>query len=334
MTVSLRQLEIFHTVVVAGSISRAARKLGLSQPTISQQLAKMEEFLGCSLFHRNRSAKKAALTPPGAYWFRCATDLLADYNAALSHHEQEFGGNRLVLRFGATPTLHGRFLGTAASIATSNARFSRFNYVWGTSPDLVQQMDRHQLDCAIVSEQSVRNSDAFSVTPLFVDRFAWIVPITVPDALVRETIATRNNPGPQYEAMSRYVDTTPLPLSRVTDGWYRTNLPFALPYFGCASYLAAVDIVAAGLATCHSPLSLLPNLPRAILDMVRIYELDETARNAVLIMPKHLVSIGAFARFRDELVQFTTGEYSKEMQSDLADRIAGAIVPELEIADG
>jgi len=320
MSVSLRQLEIFHTVVVTGSISRAARRMGLSQPTVSQQLAKMEETLGTPLFLRNREFE-AALTPPGAYWFRCASELLSDYNAALSRHEQEFGGNRLVLRFGANPSLRGRFLSAAARLAVANGKFSRFNYVWGTtSNDLVEQMNRHQLDCAVVSDISVEEyRDSFSVTPLFQDKFAWIVPAEVPEEVVREVVMTRISPGTAYEAMNRYVDVSPLPISRIISNWYRANLPFALPYFGCMTFQAAVDIVAAGLATCHSPLSLFPNLPPTVTDRLRIYEFEEIHRKAVLIMPKHLLSIPAFARFREELVQFTVQEYSKEMQPDMLD---------------
>ncbi len=325
MSVSLRQLEIFHTVVVTGSISRAARRMGLSQPTVSQQLAKMEETLGTPLFRRNRDFD-AALTPPGAYWFRCASDLLVDYNAALSRHELEFGGNRLVLRFGATPSMRGRFLGAAAKIAVGNPRFSRFDYVWSkTSSDLVEQMNRHQLDCAVVADVSIEDfRGSFSITPLFRDHFAWIVPSDIPEDVVRETILTRRNPGPAHEAMTRYVDLSPLPLNRVTESWYRNNLPFALPFFGCLTYSAAVDLVAAGLATCHSPLSLFPNVAPSVMQNLRIYELDDIYRDAVLIMPKHLVSIAPFAKFREELVKFTVQEYSKEMRPNLLDKMPQA----------
>lgn len=321
MTVTLKQLETFHAVVVTGSISRAARRMGLAQPTVSQQLAKMEEVLGTPLFLRNRSAE-LSLTPAGEYWFRCAGDLIGDFQAAMTKHDHAFGGSRLVMRFGVTPSLHGRFLGAAARIAVAEARFSRFNFVWGiTSGDLVEQMTLHQLDCAIVSDMSVEaHRDLFSVTPLFRDSFVWLVPASIPEALVREVLITRSDPGPGYEAMGRYVDVGPgLPLTPVTESWYRSNLPFAMPYFGCLTYQAAVDLVAAGLATCHCPLSLYPNLTKATAERLRVYELDGIERDAVLIMPRHLASIGAFARFRDEITGFIRNEYSEEMRPQMRD---------------
>jgi DNA-binding transcriptional LysR family regulator len=50
--VSLRQIEVFVRVFEAGSFSRAARALGLSQPTVSAHLKALEAELGVSLFAR------------------------------------------------------------------------------------------------------------------------------------------------------------------------------------------------------------------------------------------------------------------------------------------
>ena len=74
MDFTFRQLEIFRAVVVSGSITKASHRIGLSQPTISQQLAKLEESLGVQLINRNR-AGSVSLTPAGDYWYRAAQDL-------------------------------------------------------------------------------------------------------------------------------------------------------------------------------------------------------------------------------------------------------------------
>ena len=67
MDITLKQLQIFRAVVVSGSITKASRRLVLSQPSISQQLAKLEERLGAQLILRNRTGT-VSLTPAGAYW--------------------------------------------------------------------------------------------------------------------------------------------------------------------------------------------------------------------------------------------------------------------------
>ncbi|WP_203007911.1 LysR substrate-binding domain-containing protein [Pseudomonas paraversuta] len=54
MPVSHAQLKAFHAVAVHGSFTRAAERLFLSQPAISDQVRKLEERFGVLLFHRNK----------------------------------------------------------------------------------------------------------------------------------------------------------------------------------------------------------------------------------------------------------------------------------------
>jgi molybdate transport repressor ModE-like protein len=61
--ISLGQLELFERVAQEGSISAAARALGLSVATASRQLQQLEQHLGAPLF--NRSTRSLALTQQG-----------------------------------------------------------------------------------------------------------------------------------------------------------------------------------------------------------------------------------------------------------------------------
>lgn len=54
MSVSHAQLKAFHAVAVHGSFTRAAQKLFLTQPAVSDQVRKLEERFGVLLFHRNK----------------------------------------------------------------------------------------------------------------------------------------------------------------------------------------------------------------------------------------------------------------------------------------
>jgi DNA-binding transcriptional LysR family regulator len=49
---SYRQIEVFHAIMMAGSVSGAAEQLGLSQPSVSKTLQTMEYELGYMLFDR------------------------------------------------------------------------------------------------------------------------------------------------------------------------------------------------------------------------------------------------------------------------------------------
>jgi len=54
MAVSHAQLKAFHAVATCGSFTRAAERLCLSQPAVSDQVHKLEERFGVLLFYRNK----------------------------------------------------------------------------------------------------------------------------------------------------------------------------------------------------------------------------------------------------------------------------------------
>jgi LysR family transcriptional activator of nhaA len=60
-------LHYFHVVAVEGSIAAAAERLGVTQPTVSEQVRALERALGTSLFDRTPSGLK--LTEPGRLAF-------------------------------------------------------------------------------------------------------------------------------------------------------------------------------------------------------------------------------------------------------------------------
>lgn len=54
MPLKLRHLEVFNALLEAGSVSRAAKRLNLTQPAVSIALGNFEAELGFRLFHRER----------------------------------------------------------------------------------------------------------------------------------------------------------------------------------------------------------------------------------------------------------------------------------------
>ena len=54
MHLKLRKLVVFQAVMETGSVSKAAERLGLSQPAVSIALTRLEEVLGYALFNRSK----------------------------------------------------------------------------------------------------------------------------------------------------------------------------------------------------------------------------------------------------------------------------------------
>jgi DNA-binding transcriptional LysR family regulator len=76
MSDRLQQLAVFVRVAESGSFSRAARDLGLSQPSISRSVGELEARLGVRLLLR--TTRRLILTDAGAAFLERSRQLLAD----------------------------------------------------------------------------------------------------------------------------------------------------------------------------------------------------------------------------------------------------------------
>ncbi len=96
--ISFNALRIFDRVADLGSVSGAAQDLGVTPSAVSHQMRRLEQALGCALFHRRGNS--LGLTPQGARLRDQAAPglrLLEQATGALLRD-----GNELVLRCGVT----------------------------------------------------------------------------------------------------------------------------------------------------------------------------------------------------------------------------------------
>ena len=101
--ISLKQLQYFAAVAEYGSFRQAAFRLGITQPTLSNQIAIMEKALKIQMFERTR--KGINVTPQGRELLLSARRVLEEAQGFISQSAILSGGGIGTFRLGVTPTL-------------------------------------------------------------------------------------------------------------------------------------------------------------------------------------------------------------------------------------
>ena len=92
----LRHLRYFAAVADAGTFTHAAERSFIAQPTLSQQIRRLEQIIGTPLLHRGRDGVR--LTAAGTVLLDAARDVLAAVDQAVSQTRQAAGLGRPWLR--------------------------------------------------------------------------------------------------------------------------------------------------------------------------------------------------------------------------------------------
>jgi len=145
----LRQLECFCAVARTGSFTKAADDLGIAQPSLSEQIAKLEHSLGAALFER--LTRRIELTPLGEAILGKAQALLEDAAALPDQFERIREGVRGPLRVGAIPTILPYYLAPLLKGVTDRYREIDLHVREGTTAELVEQVLDGMIDVAVLS---------------------------------------------------------------------------------------------------------------------------------------------------------------------------------------
>lgn len=114
MDVSWEDVRLFLAVAEHGSLTEAARRLRVGQPTVSRRLAELEESVGYALF--KRTVEGATLTSQGERWLEPARRM-AEWAGELSRESEHSDASpRGVVRIAAPPGIAYDFVAPFARL--------------------------------------------------------------------------------------------------------------------------------------------------------------------------------------------------------------------------
>jgi LysR family hydrogen peroxide-inducible transcriptional activator len=165
-------LRAFVETAAAGSVSRAARRLGVSQPSLSVQLRHLEEHLGVALFERH--ARGIVLTDAGRALLPRARRILDDIRTAEESMRREVAAGRGTVTIGAIPTIAPYLIPPALERMRMQYPNAHVEIREDYSAALAEALADNLLDCAIVA--SPYAYDSIEIEPLGTDALLVAVP--------------------------------------------------------------------------------------------------------------------------------------------------------------
>ena len=145
----LHQLRYACAVANTGSFSRAAESCQIAQPSLSQQILKLEEDLGAKLF--DRLGRSVRLTEAGRAFLPHARSVLKEVDAARSSVMAQHADVRGNVSVGVIPTIAPYLMPTYVAGFMSKFPEARMRVVEEMTPVLVEGLRDLSIDLAILA---------------------------------------------------------------------------------------------------------------------------------------------------------------------------------------
>ena len=144
----IKQLINFITIVEEGNITKAAQKLHISQPPLSNQLKALEEELGVKLIERG--SRKVTLTDVGNLLYKRGKDMVNVFESTLNEVEDFKSGIEGVLKIGAVSTCNQFIPNELISPYAKQYPKVKFELYEGNTYEVVDMIERGIVDIGVV----------------------------------------------------------------------------------------------------------------------------------------------------------------------------------------
>ena len=147
-SIDLKHLRYFVGVVDAGTLSRAAQRLHIVQPALSNRMSALEQYLGTLLLHRTPSGVRP--TEAGKILYASATRILRELQSVADELAVLSSAPVGSVRFGCSPSTSTVLAKPLIDAVIQKLPHVRFSFVCAASTDIYQRLLRGDLDLALI----------------------------------------------------------------------------------------------------------------------------------------------------------------------------------------
>ncbi len=279
---TLHQLQIFCAVAQAQTLTKAGKQLELAQPSLSQQISKLERSVGTRLFERTNT--RMVLTDAGQFLLRRALHILAAVDEAEAGLQAFAEGSSGVVRVaGVNSVLRHLLPPVLASLEASLPGIEV--HVHEVSPsEALDLLYSRRVTVGLIAANSVSQSSVgFTQRAVVADPYVLVAPDWLDLSAVRD-------PATDLDGRARRVLENCIQFNfgtqhtqRVED-WFNRILPSHRIIARCRSYEVAIDMVRAGLGVCLAPAMTALDV-NGVLPGLRLWHTGLPDRSTVAMFP-------------------------------------------------
>ncbi|MGQ0611821.1 MAG: LysR family transcriptional regulator [Paracoccaceae bacterium] len=292
--VTLRRLRIFWAVAHSSSLTRAAKLLNVSQPTLSQQLTGFETAIGTPLFERR--SNRMVLTETGEILLRKTEQVLRSAQELEDSLPTLGRQSRQTLRIAGISSVMRVILPLAMQDLASGAADVDLDVHENSPGEIIDLLYARRVNVGLMAANSVAEVSAgFQQIPILTDPFVLAVPEGIDLSGVSDL--NRDLPASDRLVLNRAIQFVfgTQHSSRI-QSWLDAAFPNNQLSVRVRSFELALDLVASGAGICVLPAltALVGGPPRA---GVRLYSIGLEERRIVAMVPSHYLRVPHYGAF-------------------------------------
>jgi len=291
---TLHQLRIFLTVAQSSTLTRASKQLGLGQPSLSKQLAGLEDSEGTRLFDRGHN--RLVLTDAGRVLMRHAQNVLREIDEAEAEMREFAGGKRAIVRVAGLNSVIKTLLPDAL-VHCHGAAGLEIDIQEAAPGEVLEMLYSRQVHIGIIAADSVAQASVgFRQVSIVEDPYVFAVPSSIN---LQALVDVNSAPSDVARVLNRCVQFNfgTQHTLRVQQ-WYQRVLPLHRIIARCRTYEVALELVRAGLGVSLVPaLTALPAGGGGI----ELFATDHGIRHTVAILPDQYLRLTPYKELVEAL---------------------------------
>lgn len=296
--ITLRRLRIFWAVAHSSTLTRAAKLLNVSQPTLSQQLTGFEAAIGAALF--DRRSNRMVLTEVGEMLLRRAEQVLRSAQELEDSLPTSGQPLRQTLRIAGVASVMRVILPAAMQHLAASSPGIDYDIHENAPAEIIDLLYARRVNVGLMAANSVSEVSAgFQQIPIMADPFVLAVPEGIDLSAVAEL--QHDVSAADLKVLNSTIQFVfgTQHSSRI-QSWFDVNFPKNHLSVRVRSFELALDLVASGIGACVVP-ALTARMGDHARKGVKLYAINLEPRRIVAMVPTQYLRVSPYAAFLEAL---------------------------------